>query len=352
MGILRRGPSMQRYTAIPLAAGLVFAGLACASENKLTAPTPPVDWQSLAAPPARPAGAVPRITAQERAIADRYLAALASPQCEKVASLLDEAAHFSFAGQETLGPAAVVRHHADVFAAFAPRNFRVTRLWITASEQAIEWIMTGTQAGTWLGLPASARSVVIRGLSLVGTSDDGLIAEIRMYFDQAVVKGQLGVGPAELLALPPPAASDAPPLVVEEPVADHDATNTGVMRMMLQDLEDKKESDFLATLADGIQVFTQDRAEPMTGKDAARGYYKTLHRAIRQLDTVIENAWDVGQFAVVEYSITGVQRGPLGRIQLVPDRALNLRFTDIAELHDGKITRIWRYDGLGALASP
>jgi predicted ester cyclase len=265
--------------------------------------------------------------------------------------LLDEAAHFWFAGREALGPAAVVGHHAAIFGAFAQRQFKATRLLLAASAQAIEWTMTGTQTGPWQGLPASGKPVVIRGLSLVGTSDDGIITDIRMYFDQAVVKAQLGVGPADLLALPPATVSDAPPLVVEQPAPDHAATNAGVMRMMLQDLEDAKESDFLATFADDIQVFTQDRAEPMTGKQAARGYYRTLHKAIRQLDTVTENAWDVGQFAIVEYSITGVQRTPLGRIPLVPDRALNLRFTDIAEIHDGKITRIWRYDDLEARAA-
>jgi hypothetical protein len=336
---------MPKHAAIALAAGLVL--VACAAQDKLTAPPPPVDWQSLAAPPAPPAA--PTITAQERAISERYLAALSSPQCEKVGPLLNEAAHFWFAGRETLGPAAVVGQHTDVFGAFAQRRFRTSRLLIATSAQAIEWTMTGAQAGPWLGVPASGRPVVIKGISLLGTSDDGLITDIRMYFDQEVVKAQLGVGPAELLALPPPAVGDAPPLVVEQPVPEPGAPstsvapNTGVVRAMLRDLEDKKEADFLATLADGIEVFTQDRALPMTGREAERGYYRSLHKALRQLDTVIESAWDVGRFAVVEYAITGMQRTAWGRIPFVPDRALNLRFVDVAEIGDSKVTRIWRY---------
>lgn len=332
---------MPRHATIALAAGLGL--VACAAENQLTAPPPPVDWQSLAAPPTPPAPTAPRLTDQERAIAQRFLAALSSPHCERLAPLLDEAAHFWFAGRETLGPAAVVGQHADVFGAFAQRQFKATRLLLAASAQAIEWTMTGTQTLPWQGLPASGKPVVIEGLSLVSTSDAGLITDLRMYFDQAVVKAQLGVGPAELLALPAPPVSAAPPLVVEEPPSRHDAPNTGVMRTMLHDLEDNQEAAFLATLADGIEIFTPDRAQPMTGKEAARSYYRALHKALRQLDTVIENAWDVGQFAIVEYTITGMQRAAWNRIPLVPNRALNLRFADIAETHEGKVTRIWQY---------
>ena len=248
---------MPRHTTIALAAGLGL--VACAAENQLTAPPPPVDWQSLAAPPTPPAPTAPRLTDQERTIAQHYLAALSSPHCEKLTPLLDEAAHFWFAGRETLGPAAVLGQHADIFGAFAQRQFKATRLLLAASAQAIEWTMTGTQIGPWQGLPASEKPWSSGSIPCwhIGR---GSITDIRMYFDQAVVKAQLGLGPADSLALPPATVSDVPPLVVEQPTSDHAATNAGVMRNDVGGPRGHEGIGLLGTFADDIQVFTQDRA--------------------------------------------------------------------------------------------
>jgi len=67
-------------------------------------------------------------------------------------------------------------------------------------------------------------------------------------------------------------------------------------------------------------------------------------KAIGQLDTTVNNSWGVGQFAVVEYSITGEQLGPIAWIPAQRDRVVNLEIVDICEMTGGKIARVWRYD--------
>jgi hypothetical protein len=52
----------------------------------------------------------------------------------------------------------------------------------------------------------------------------------------------------------------------------------------------------------------------------------------------------VGPYAVVEYSIAGEQLGPIGWIPAQRDRVVRFELVDICEIHDGKITRVWRYD--------
>jgi ketosteroid isomerase-like protein len=289
-------------------------------------------------------------TGQERGLAEAYLKALAAPELDSLGSMLDEQAHFAFRGRTTHGRDRVLKGHAEMFGAFDQRQFAATRIWLTDSthpldSQAFEWTMTGVQARDYLGVPATHKPVVIKGLTLLWTTDSGIISDLHVYFDEEVVKAQLGVGPAELQKLPVPSPDlSAGPQILERTGATEEASNAKVMRSMVQALEDNKESEFLALMADGVQFCTIDHAEPATGKKAASDYFRTMRRSIRLLDTVIENAWGVQSFVVAEYAVTGLQLAPFPRVPFTEGRPLHTQFADVAEIHDGRITRIWRYD--------
>jgi ketosteroid isomerase-like protein len=140
-----------------------------------------------------------------------------------------------------------------------------------------------------------------------------------------------------------------PAQVFEQEGTPKEAASIALMRAMLQALEDNKESAYLSTMANDVEIFTLDRAQPVRGKDPVERLFRTLRKTIGDLDTVVHNAWGVQQFAVVEYSIAGLQLAPLGRIPFVPNRLFSTRLVDVAEVRNGKITRIWRYDDSGAL---
>jgi ketosteroid isomerase-like protein len=164
-----------------------------------------------------------------------------------------------------------------------------------------------------------------------------------VYFDEEVVKAQLSSGPAdrERLAARPPTARA--PQVIEHRGTPEETANVATLRAMLRALEEAKEADFLSTMADDVEVFTLDSSEPVRGKDAARAHFRNLRKSIRLLDTVIQNAWGVQSFVILEYGIAGLQVAQIPRVAFVEDRPLHAQFADVAELHEGKITRIWRY---------
>ncbi len=334
--------------SLPAALLIGFFVAACATEAVQRPPPPPVDWQSLQVRSAPDAGTL-KATEKERAAADLYAKALASPGFAQLGSLLDEDPHFSFGDKDTRGRERVIRAHDQLFGAFDERSFVTSRVFRTDRSQAIEWTMTGVQARAWMGLAATQKPVAIRGLTLLFTNDDGSVSDVHLYFDEAVVKGQLGVGPSELQRLSPPPVPDGPPQVFEQSGTSEEAGNVALVRAMLQALEDNQESAYLSTLASDVEVFTLDRVEPVRGKDAWQRLFRRMRKSIGDLDTVVPNAWGVQQFAVVEYSIAGLQLASLGRIPFVPNRLFSTRVVDIAEIRDGKITRIWRYDDSGAL---
>jgi hypothetical protein len=322
--------------------GWVLIG--CSSETVAQVPPAPVDWQSLQGRPVVDAGR-DVITAKERALPDAYASALASPGFGPLGPLMDDEAHFASPGMEDAhGRGAVVHAHDVLLGAFDDRRVTAGRVWRTPSEQTIEWTMTATQSRDWMGVVATHKPVAFKGLSLLWTKDDGSIIDVHVYVDVAVVKAQLGVGPRDLLSLPLPAPPAGTPQVFEQAGSADEPNHMALVQAWLDALENTKESEYVGTVTSDIEVNTLERPQPTHGKEAARTYYRSMHAAIGQLDTTVNNAWAVAQFALVEYSIAGEQLGPIGSIPAQRDKVIRLELVDICEIVGGKIARVWRYD--------
>jgi ketosteroid isomerase-like protein len=322
---------------------LVGTLIGCSSETVAQPPPPPVNWSALHSQPKVDAGA-DIVSAKERALPEAYVAALASQGFAQLGPLLDDEAHFASPGMDDArGRSAVEHAHEILLGSFDQRRVSLGRVWRTPSEQTIEWTMAGTQERDWLGLPPTHKAVSFKGLTLLWTKDDGSIVDTHVYVDVAVVKAQLGTGPKDLLALPPPAtASPVPPF--EQVGSLEEKSNVATVRASLEALEKKDEAGYTAAMTEDVEVYTLERPQPVRSRDGARAYFKAMHKAIGQLDTTVDSVWGVGRFVVVEYSIAGEQVGAIGWIPPQRDKVVRLQVADIAEMRDGKIARLWRYD--------
>jgi ketosteroid isomerase-like protein len=333
---------MGRHPTFATLASLLL--VACSSETVTQPPPPPVNWQSLRVLPAVDASA-DIVSAKERALPALYMAALESPGFAQLGPLLEDEAHFDAAGMdETHGKASVIRAHDILLGAFDDRKVSPTRVWRTPGEQTVEWTMTATQGREWMGVALTKKSVSFRGLTLLWTKDDGSVTDVHVYFDVAVVKAQLGAGPKDLLALAPVPAATAAPEVVEQTGSPQETENVNTVKAALDALENNKEAVYLASLADDVEVQTLEHATPAKGKADARAYFRAMRKAVGQLDTTVVNAWGVGKYAIVEYTIAGEQLGPIGWMPMQRDRVIRLEIVDVCELSGGRITRTWRYD--------
>ena len=333
-----------RHTPTTLFIGL----LAACAETVNRPPPPPVDWQSFQVQPA-PDGGAPKATERERAVAALYTQALASPGFGQLSSMLDEDAHFTLGDKDTRGRDRVLKAHEELFGAFDERKSAATRVFRTDRSQTVEWTVSGVQARPWMGIGATQKQVVFKGVTLLWTNDDGSLSDVHVFFDPAVVKGQLGVGPPELKKLPAPPMPSGPPEVLEQEGTPEESANVALVRARIQAIEDNKLSAYLSTMAGDFEFLTLDNSQPVRGKDSAERVFRALRNSIGDLDTVVRNAWGVQQFAVLEYSVAGLQLAPLGRITFVPNRLFNSRVVDIFEIRNHKITRLWRYDDSGAV---
>jgi ketosteroid isomerase-like protein len=331
--------------------GLAALAAACSASTPSAAPPPPVDWRSFEAKSASSAVAkVP--TAKERAVAEAYVAALASPGFAALRPMLDDDVRSAFPGMDDAhGRDAVERAHATLFGAFDGRTVAASRIFRTDSTQAVEWTMSGTHANPWMGVAATHKPVVIKGLTLLWTKDDGSLTDVHVYFDAAVVKAQLGVGPKELLALPAPAMPSGAPQIYEQSGSPEETSSVAVGRAAIDALESGDEAAYVNTKTDDTEYFTLELAQPDRGKDAAKAYFKATRKSIAQLDTTLENSWGIGAFSVLEYTIAGEQKAPIGWIPVQKNAVMRLDVAQVNEDRDGKVARVWRYENPLEIAS-
>jgi steroid delta-isomerase-like uncharacterized protein len=96
-------------------------------------------------------------------------------------------------GWETVsrGKEAVRRWLVEDFAAMPDFGLEIHSVRTTDNGAAVEWTMTGTQTGDYPGLPASGRSISIRGASFM-RFEGGKIAWNRDYYDMYLFLTQLG----------------------------------------------------------------------------------------------------------------------------------------------------------------
>jgi hypothetical protein len=297
---------------------------ACGSETVSRPPEAPYDRASLERPVIPPDAPSLSATQKEREIADRYLAALASPHFDALSPVLADDVHFTLAGLVTtdaLGRHDVIAAHDKLFSRYDKKTFTPSRVLVTSQAQSIEWILTAQDKTT-------GRPVGIRGIALVTTKDDGTIRDIHLCFDQGLVQAQLTGEPKELAKLPLAAPPNAPRESVEQAISAEEAANDMLVRTAVDDALQADESVYVAAFTD---------------KRGAHEHYKLLHAAIANLETTVDNSWGIGNYVVVEYHVVGRQRAKYKYVP-VKDPVIKLYFAEVDELHDGKIARTWRYD--------
>lgn len=339
---------------------LAFAALSAAAcsggQTVERPPPPPVDWHAFEWKDTRDAGP-DIISTREREEANNYVEGLASPEFAKLKPLLDDDTHFFMPGFDEARSADRVFHTHDVlFGPFGDRKVAATRVWRTPTEQAIEWTLTGTDTQLWLGVEPTKKNVGFKGLTLLWTSDDGSIDDIRMFFDTTMVKAQLGSGPGPkwMQAMPPATMPTAPAQVMDAAGSPEEKSNVAIVRANIDALENNDGGTaYVAAMADTVEVYSncQQQQQPAGGKAEALKYFKMMHAAIKQLNTTASNVMGVGPFVVADYRIDGEQTGPVCWVTAPAggSKVLRLEIADVVEVRSEKIQRVWRYDNLAEL---
>ena len=104
-----------------------------------------------------------------------------------------EAPYFALNNELHSGHEAVHAFYAELLSGFPDLHIEVKQQHVSDEAIVLEVVVTGTQTGTWRGIPAAGRAVEFPLCAIFPfDTGDKLMGE-RIYFDSALMLQQLGV---------------------------------------------------------------------------------------------------------------------------------------------------------------
>jgi predicted ester cyclase len=316
---------------------------ACGSAEVEQPAAPPIDPRLYKPALAQAAGAQKSPLERNRGAAEAFARELAQNDAKALSELLDPDVDFTFPGRsDATDRPGTLKALDELFGAFSSRKLATTRLWQIGEAAVVEWAMTGTQSGPFMGVAPTQKEIGISGVTLLWFNLNGLINEVHVYFDCGAVLAQLGAAPNKAILSGPPVTL-APALVVTVAGGTpEEKANVTLVNASWDALEDKNESGYMAPFADAIEVTRMDRLGVEKGREDRRKFFRWVATGISSLAQTPLNAWGAGPYVIEEYTFTGVHSGALTSSP-PSGHALRLHYVDIDEMQNGKVVHIWTY---------
>ena len=230
----------------------------------------------------------------------------------------------------------LVREWAEKQAKWIPdAATRATRVFAAPGLALVEYVFSGTNTGPmWDGGPSTGRKIGLRGCNVLTFDGQGLISRERSYLDTRTMFIQLGKVTARARAFPPvPTSTDF--LWVSPEVVPASAN-------WMPAWSSKDTSSYAQLLTDG--AVHEDVAEPddVSGRSASIEELEMFARAVPDMTVTTKSTWAGGSFSIVEYVLSGTQRGEFRGIPASGKR-LTIHALDVDESDGTRIVKRTTY---------
>ena len=266
---------------------------------------------------------------------------LNSHDAKKFASVYAANATIKVAGlNELTGPDAIQANMQEWFDTFSNIKLGFSRVWEKGNIVALEWVINGTHTGQLFGVKGKEQPIGHYGLSIVWFDDDGKVKEEHRYGELGVVMSQIGANGAK----DKPRAIPTIPATAEliEGKDSDDPKILAAAKSIHGALAANKKDDFAGLVTDDVEYDGILSINTVKGKKDAGALFTTLRTAFPDMAFQDQNVWAFGDYAIVEYTMTGTQNGRLGTLA-ASKKPVNVHLVDIYKMKDGKIARAWTY---------
>jgi steroid delta-isomerase-like uncharacterized protein len=187
--------------ALGAAIGLLAIGLsACGREDPQLEKPPAAPTATAIAPSTTAVREVapppPAAAGSPRQVLDAWLAAWNAHDMQRAGALLADDVEYFDAGFSGIqrGRDAAIENGVSVFMRGVPDLHWELRGEPVASADAVawEWTFTGTNTGTWGGIPATRQAITLKGVSVLRLRG-GKISHVATYYDTGTLNRQLGL---------------------------------------------------------------------------------------------------------------------------------------------------------------
>jgi steroid delta-isomerase-like uncharacterized protein/uncharacterized protein (TIGR02246 family) len=327
---------------------LLLAGAACGGADQVIGPvTPPPPPPTTATPTAsvvvEPPAPPPKLSLadQQKLALKTAIEALNGHDAKKFASVYADDAFISVAGaNDVTGRAQIEANMAEWFQTFSQVKLGFSRVWMKDDVIVIEWVINGTHSGELMGVKGTQEQIGHAGLSVVTFGDGKGVLRENRYGDLGAVATQIGAAKGAKARPVPPIPSTTETIVATS--SADEAKNVELAKAMFSAIEKKSEKDFVAALADDVELEGFIHLAPVDGKEEAKKFFKAVTTAFPDAKFDVKRAWGLGDYVIAEYELTGTHKGALGQIKPT-NRKVAIEGVDVMKMKGGKLSRAWTY---------
>ena len=307
-------------------------------------PPPPVDTT----PPPPPPPAKPPMIEMQKAAMETAQKALNAHDAKGFASVYAEGATVAVAGlNELSGRDAVEGNMKEWFETFKNIKLGFRRVWMKGDVVVLEWVINGTHSGELFGVKGKENPIGHYGLSIVWFDADGKVKRENRYGELGAVLTQSGATKGKAKEIPTiPATAE----IILGKGAPEEDKNVEVAKGVQATLSKKSEADFLAGVTDDVQYEVVLFLDSVKGKDDAKKLFGGLTKAFPDMQFAPTLAMGAGDYAIVEYTMSGTHKGPLGALA-ASKKPVTVHLVDIYQVANGKIAKAWTYQNSVELMS-
>jgi ketosteroid isomerase-like protein len=301
-----------------------------------TAPAP-------AAPPAPPKPTLAEVIPQTlQGIVEGFNA----HDAKKVTSYYtDDAISRDYGAPESQGREALAKGLQMVFDTFGDAKTQMTRAFIKGNVAFTELVWAGTMTGEMMGMKATKKPVGQTRFHIMWFTDDGLIKEEHEYADQSGLMAQIQ-GKKGAPAVPTVPSNPGDVHVAKGGPDEDKLADWGKSLDELFSKDDPKV--VIASNADDSDYWMNFGPGTVTKgkKDMAKDLTAWFKAFPDQKWTTV-NAWGIDGYVIVEHTMTGTQKGPIGTVPASNKTVSTWHFVDILQpTADGKLQHGWGYANL------
>ncbi len=351
---------LSRTTPIVFALALGSIGsIGCDEEKKPAPPAASASGSAAAMAPSASASAAPapKPTMPEMLVASNKLVldGWNSHDTKKLASAYAADGVLKIPGMpDVKGRESIGTEAQQNFNAWPDFKVGFSRVWQKGNVQVIEWVVTGTNTGEFMGKKATGRPTGVAGVSVVTLNEDGLIKEDRRYFDMMTTNSQLD----------PKAAAGSfravatLPATVEVHVAKDDAPTLAKANEMYTTIDAHKIDPIIALFADDAAYDDFGQPAAMKGKKGMKdmiGGYMAAFPDLKQTNSMqfVADGW-----VISEGVLTGTHKGALGPFK-ASNKPVTIHYVDFWQIKDGHVVSARTYSNglevmiqIGAVPAP
>lgn len=297
-------------------------------------PEPPPPAPTAVAPPPKPPIAELITEATQTA-----LIALNGHDAKKFASVYAENAEISVPGlNDITGRAGVEANMNEWFQTFSKVKLGFRRVWMKDKVVVLEWVIQGTHSGELFGIKGKDNPIGHAGLSIVTFNDEGKVQSEHRYGDLGTVASQLGLTKEKPEAIP--SVPDSTDVYKSKPEAD--AKSEAAVKAALIAFDKKNPADLDAVTQDDVEYQGLITSNAVKGRADLKKTFAAFYKAFPDAKMSPSLVMGVGDFAIVEYEMTGTQQGAIGNIKATK-KPVKLHAVDIVQLKDGKVSHVWTF---------